>query len=99
VRSSANAENSLADRVADGDLTTGRAEQRRHAHAEAGVDDALRERNDLRMQSGDLVDDDHGGTGAGCVHRTGETVVGERRLGEAGKRHAHGVEHYGLIIP
>ena len=100
VRSRAKAVNSLAtqrlgqraDGVADAHRPPGRAEQRRHAHAEPGVDDSLRELDDLRVQTGDLVDHDHRGTGAARVHRTGEAVVRERRLDEAGKLDAHGVE-------
>ena len=90
---------SVLDRVAGADLTSRRAEQRRHPHAEPGVDDALRELDDLRVQTGDLVDHDHRGTSPARVHRTREAVVRERRLGEAGKLDRHGVEHYGLPIP
>ena len=87
------------DRVPDAHLAAGRAEQRRHAHAEPGVDDALRELDDLWVQSGHLVDHDDRRSRAARVHGTRQAVVRERRLGEAGKVHAHGVEHYGLTIP
>ncbi len=68
--------------VADGDGLPGRAEQRRKTDVEAPVDDAAREVDHAGVQPGDLVDHDHGRTGARGVHVVRPAVGGELRLGE-----------------
>ena len=73
---------------AGGHLSAVGAEQARHDHGVARVDDLLAEGRHLGGDAGDLVDDDDARTAAPPVRRVGDAVVRVRALGPA-VREAH----------
>ncbi len=89
-----------AQHVGNAHRSPGGAEQRRHPHVEAAVDDPLPEADDAGMEPGHLTDDDDGRAGAGAEHGSGPAVVGEGRLGETVERGAvvgHGNAPHSLL--